>query len=647
MKKTLIHICLVLSILLCAGCEEGASSAPEPEQSTKHYTVTFYSDESTVFTSVKVKEGDKATKPDTTPSIKGKGKFRNWVKDLRDEDGTIYDFSSPVTSDIKLYASYYTLKTVTLYKSDGITELRKVEVSYSFQLEKPDDDFIDGCLIKKWVTLDDRDYDFSTPVTVDMGLKAVSYEEVTESIKKEALAYMKIKDALLSTTDEKSGETIKGFEKETLAAVYLFSSFKSKNNIDIDKKNIYPYWTIDGTNYYLYRKGMDSLTLNAFLYYEIGDFSCSYYPPTITKDETVIEIDSFKLPITFYKGKYNPKTDKVEKDEEEAGSEETILINKIKIVEKADGSSSMKFVINGNDIEYKETNTVKDGLRARTIILTKDGKEYGIKEYFPTITFDSVNGERAVICEVLSGTEVSKPLRAPSSPSGYKLFKEWTLNGIPYDFSTPVTENITLKATYWPEAEYKKILEAVCINNITDNLSKCTNFMAGTTSNERAFKEGDSVLPYLTYSLLSALFQIDDNMGLYILSGGNKYSFNKDNQTTYVIEPILDGIDISKNKSSKSSDNNTLLVKCQGMKLKASYALRDKSSSLGAESASFDIDGTIKTESDGKIVTTAHFSSEGKTYPTLTVTKSTLSNGKTQLKYEYDGLTFYKVYCEE
>jgi len=30
------------------------------------------------------------------------------------------------------------------------------------------------------------------------------------------------------------------------------------------------------------------------------------------------------------------------------------------------------------------------------------------------------------------------------------MFREWTLDGVKYDFSSPVTKDITLKAVYWP-----------------------------------------------------------------------------------------------------------------------------------------------------------------------------------------------------
>ncbi len=637
MKRTILSVFLFIFLLfLSMSCEDNPSSEPPRAE----YTVTFYSDASTVFQTVKVKEGEKVSKPESDPSISGKGKLKAWVRDLKNEDGTVYDFSKEVTGNINLYASYFALKTVTLYKSDGTTKLRDVYVSYSSPLEKPSDEYIDDCLIKRWVTMEGSEYDFSTPVTVDLKLKAECYEKA-ETDKKEALAYMKIKDALLSTTEEKSEETIKGFEKETLAAIYLFWSVRTQQNIDIEK-NIYPYWTIDGTNYYLYRKGMDSLELPAFLYYEIGDdFSCSFYPPTITEEETVIEIDSFKLPITFYKGKYNPETDKVEKADGVSGSKETIQIDKIKIVKKADGSSSMTIITNDYSVEYTEKNEKKDKADEKTIVLKKNGKEYGTTFYFPSITFDAGNGETETVFEVLSGTAVSKPSTNPSAPSGYKLFKEWTLGGKAWDFSTPVTENITLKASYWSETEYKKIVEAVCINNITNNLSMCDKFMSGEQSNARAFMDDESVRPYLSYSLLSALFQLDENVDLYVINNGTKYYYTKETQNNYVVYPIIDGINVSKNQSSKQSGIS--YVKCDSMSLKASYSIKDKGTELGTLSASFNIDGKIETKSDGSIVTSTSFSSGSKNYPLLTTTKTTLPNGRTQIKYEYGEMTFYRV----
>ncbi len=604
------------------------------------YTVTFYSDASTIFKTVKVKEGEKVTKPESDPSISGKGKLKAWVTDLKNEDGTVYDFSKEVTGNINLYASYFALKTVTLYKSDGTTKLRDVYVSYSSPLEKPSDEYIDDCLIKRWVTMEGSEYDFSTPVTVDLELKAECYEKASETDKKEALAYMKIQDLLLSTLEKKSEETVKGFEKNTLAAIYLFSSVKSKQNIDIEK-NIYPYWTIDDTNYYLYMSPINSLELSSFLYYEIGDFSCSYYPPTITDEETVIEIDAFKLPITFSKGKYNPETDKVEKDENGTQSSEIITYDKIKVTKKSDDSSSMTLVIGNNPIEYKESNTQKGSVTERTIILAKDGKEYGMKISFSSVTFDPSNGDEPVVYEVLSGTAVSKPSNIPSAPSGYKLFKGWTLDGKAWDFSTPVTENITLKATYWSDAEYKKILEAECIYSVTINLSKCDKFAKGITSGYLAFCDGNPPTFYFSNALLSALFQIDDDGRLYILNNGVKYPYTEENKDTYIVTADHSQINIDNNKSH--IDGNTGYIICSNMKLTATYNIKNESPSLGTESVSFDIDGKIETKSDGSVVTTTSFSSGGTNYPLLTTTKTTLSNGRTQIKYEYGEMTFYRV----
>lgn len=66
-----------------------------------------------------------------------------------------------------------------------------------------------------------------------------------------------------------------------------------------------------------------------------------------------------------------------------------------------------------------------------------------VKKY--KVTFDTQGGSRVSTVSVEEG----KKVRKPSNPKkvGYR-FKEWTLNGSPYNFNTPVTQNIKLVATY-------------------------------------------------------------------------------------------------------------------------------------------------------------------------------------------------------
>jgi uncharacterized repeat protein (TIGR02543 family) len=62
-----------------------------------------------------------------------------------------------------------------------------------------------------------------------------------------------------------------------------------------------------------------------------------------------------------------------------------------------------------------------------------------------TVTFDSNGGSAVAVQNVAENGVASKP--ANPSRSGY-TFKEWQLDGKAYDFATPVTANITLKAEW-------------------------------------------------------------------------------------------------------------------------------------------------------------------------------------------------------
>ena len=70
------------------------------------------------------------------------------------------------------------------------------------------------------------------------------------------------------------------------------------------------------------------------------------------------------------------------------------------------------------------------------------------KEEF-TVTFDSNGGSSVTSQTVLKDDLVTKP--TDPTKEGY-IFDNWLLNDEPYDFSRPVTQNITLKASWIEEA---------------------------------------------------------------------------------------------------------------------------------------------------------------------------------------------------
>lgn len=94
MKKTLIVLMLVLlSAVLVVSCDDS---------SKKVYKVTFDSNGGSDVAAVEVKEGEKVTKP-ADPEKAGY-ELTKWTTDEEGEE--VYDFESPVTSDITLYAQW-------------------------------------------------------------------------------------------------------------------------------------------------------------------------------------------------------------------------------------------------------------------------------------------------------------------------------------------------------------------------------------------------------------------------------------------------------------------------------------------------------------------------------------------------------------
>lgn len=71
-----------------------------------------------------------------------------------------------------------------------------------------------------------------------------------------------------------------------------------------------------------------------------------------------------------------------------------------------------------------------------------------------TVTFNSDGGSEVASQEIVSGYTAKEP-DAPTR-DGYKL-NYWTLNGVEYDFDTPVTSDITLVAVWEEDVEYTKL----------------------------------------------------------------------------------------------------------------------------------------------------------------------------------------------
>ena len=142
------------------------------------YTVTFNSTGGSAVSSVEVESGKTVSKPQD-PTQDGKV-FKHWS--LTD-GGEAYDFATPVSGNITLYAVWdaaqtpVTNHTVTFDAKGGISSITTLEVEDGKTLVAPPAPTRDGFTFKHWSLTDGGEaYDFATPVTANITLYAVWVE---------------------------------------------------------------------------------------------------------------------------------------------------------------------------------------------------------------------------------------------------------------------------------------------------------------------------------------------------------------------------------------------------------------------------------------------------------------------------------------
>ena len=153
---------------------------------TETYTVTFdlNGKSGTAPAAQTVEKGKTVSKP-SDPSAEGL-KFVAWCTDK--EGKNVYDFATPVTADITLYAKWVEASadtfTVTFDlngKSGTAPAAQTVEKGKT--VSKPADPKADGFVFKAWCTDKEgkKEYDFSTPVTANITLYA-KWEKAEEPV---------------------------------------------------------------------------------------------------------------------------------------------------------------------------------------------------------------------------------------------------------------------------------------------------------------------------------------------------------------------------------------------------------------------------------------------------------------------------------
>lgn len=130
---------------------------------TLTHTVTF-TGAGDAFTQTVV-DGSPATVP-TIPSKKGYA-FTGWYA-----GDSLYDFTAPVTADLTVDARWVKNMYTVSFDSNGGSGVQSQQVAYEDAASQPDNPTLEGHTFQGW-TLDGDPYDFATPVTSNITLKAL------------------------------------------------------------------------------------------------------------------------------------------------------------------------------------------------------------------------------------------------------------------------------------------------------------------------------------------------------------------------------------------------------------------------------------------------------------------------------------------
>ena len=430
-------------VTLVAGWEE----TPDPTPVT--HTVTFDMSNGGAPVKVTVVDGEPVGKP-ADPTYDGYT-FAGWAL-----DGEPYNFDTPVTGDITLTAQWEKQAEYTVtFDTQGGTPVASQTVTENGTVARPSDPTRDGYTFTGW-TLDGEPYDFATPVTGDMTLEA-AWEKLSE---------------YTVTFDTKGGESIPA-QTVTDGGYALEPPYPTRDGYT------FIGWQLDGQDYDFSTPVTGNITLTA-VWEENEPPAPVEHTVTVNPNNgtpatthTVTDGDTFTQPETPTRDGYRfvgwtvggqpydfntPITGDITIE----AAWEKIAVHTVTF-DTQGGSIIPAQTVTENDKATMPSPPIRDGYEFKGWQL--DGKDYDFntpvtgditltavweETTAPTpvthkVTVKPNNGGTTGVYEVEDG----KPFTQPSTPTrdGY-TFKGWTLDGKPYDFSQPVTGDITLEAQW-------------------------------------------------------------------------------------------------------------------------------------------------------------------------------------------------------
>ena len=405
-------LCLALTAFV-QGCSSDGDDAGTPAK--KAYTVTFDAAGGSDVAKKIIAEGSTISEPST---IRAYYDFSGWYN-----GETLFDFSTPIKESLTLTAHWTAHEYKITYELNGGTNSSENPTVYTVEsetitLQAPTKD---GGTFESWNLYDyeNNTYNAITEINsaspVDITLAAKWQNEV-------------LKTEYTVTFDTNGGSEVasqtvqKGKTAEPM--------YPTKDYYDFEG------W-YDGEKYF------------------------SFFEPVL-KDTTLKAKwtpHSYLITYELYGGtnnKENPTSYTVESD--------TITL---KAPTKDNGTFENWKTYDWESNNYKDISTIEKGSHGDITVAAKwQGENLSEK---CTVTFDATGGSKVEKKLTVRGTTVSEP----STTKNYYDFEGWYKGDTKFDFSTPITENITLTAKWTPHV-YPITYELYGGTNNSENPSSYT-----------------------------------------------------------------------------------------------------------------------------------------------------------------------------
>ena len=437
--------------------EESSSKTITIKKTTTYYTVAFDTGNGSKIPNQTIEAGKKVKKP-TPPTRKGYA-FRGW-----NYNGSLYNFDNLVTSSMVLYALWEEQNVINPNKVYTITfdsnkgsVVPEQKVYENATIKVPTNPTKDGYTFNGWF-YNGRIFDFNTKVKSDMHLKAswALGNSVSEKQYYDVTFYFK------DDTDRIEAYTVEG-EDHANRPIEPYKEGYTFN-----------YWALNNKRYDFSTPVTSNITLVAnWVKEEAKKYTVDFQTDSIHIPSQIVESGKkvnrpnnpskpgYKFLYWLYNG--------------EVYNFDSVVTSNMTLVAKYTENDPDTFVVafasnGGTSVDYqnvvkgetatKPQNPVREGYDFKEWQL--NGKTYNfstpVKE---DIILKAVWEERVVVTHIVSFNsdngmpmfykiiEDGKTVSRPNNPTrSGETFVEWQLNGKTYNFSTPVTKDITLTAVW-------------------------------------------------------------------------------------------------------------------------------------------------------------------------------------------------------